>query len=880
MTTPIEIPFDDRGTTARLVAVLERLDKAFGKVEDSADDAQKAVAGVGTAAAKSKSDIEKAVEAMRKADQLKGGFWDDNGDRINRFASGLAGAAGAIAGVATGAAAMGAAFVAVARQGEDTQRAMDALGGSYALVRAATRDTVDAQAAFSARLTLTNSGLRISGQELATVARYARDHRQATETADQALQRLTQSLREGEQGGLRQFGISVSQNATRAMTFESALRQMARANAEAGPVARTFSEDVTRLGSAVVDAGGALASFITRATGLQGILSSIADRFRQVANDARELTQTTEDQDQQRRRQGQRQTALQGFGAAQGQLGRALDAAGLSRDLLRGINPAGLTPEQQTTLAQRMAALARVTQGAQAVPVSTDLIAQRARVGLAGGGADRGPMGSLTSDADLDAMAAAVRVGRRGGDIQAQNRAQLEAGVRAFVEEARRTAGQNAADAAAAARAQQQGQQGPRDSAPTGAAASNPIDVMLARLALGRVNETINMHGLASPDGERDRATRWAQIQGLLRAAEDTGHRLQETELARIQRLTAARQAYHDAVMEALREEAQIRQGLDQKTAEGIERNSDLQRRAFDRARTELERQRAMMDLDTTQAAIQAGSGSAYIPTAFGIFRGQNPADRRARLGTRASALEGNINNTTLAISDAQSAITSARTEAQRLAAESRRNELLQQRITLYGELQQVEQQQLEIDRQSTQYTREFADSMVNALGSTADAFAGAAVAALEGSKTWGEALNEMLRDTLRSLAKESIVQALKNTAIGLGMLAVGNIPASTNAFAAAGMWAAVGVASGAGIAAMGPPPDKSKAKTSGGSDRAASADKPRAGSDAGQPLVLNISVSGALFNEGVEEGIVQGLDRAAARGVLPRYAQTLGGRD
>lgn len=883
------------GTSGALPKTAAELKKTADEQRKAAEAADKATAAL----SRNRSEIEKTIEAMRRADGLRGGFWDDNGDRINRFAQGMAGATAAVMGTAAAALAVGAGFVHAAEQGEQNQRAMDALGGAYALVRDATNDTVDAQSAFAARLTLTNSGLRISGQELATVARYARDHRQATETADQALQRLTQSLREGEQGGLRQFGISVSQNATRAMTFESALRQMARANAEGSPVARTFSEDVTRMGSAVVDAGGALASFIGRATGLQGILSSIADRFRQIANDARELTQTTEDQEQQRRSQGQRTTAMQAFGAAQGELGRALDAAGLSRDLMRGLNPGGLTPAQQTALAQRLSAIARQTQGAQAVPVSSDLLVQRTRVGLGAGPRAGGAFsiqggavplspGDLAADADLDAMAAAVTAGRRGGGIQGQNRALLETALRSILAERNQQAAQNAE---AAARAAAPPAQGPRDSAPTGAAASNPMDVLLARIALGRINEQMRTGpfsdlieaGYRAPRGDAEQATVQDRLQALLRVAEDTGHRLQETELARLQRITAARQAYHDAVIEMLREEAQHRQGIDQKASEAIERNTERQQRLMRQMLSGIERDRSEFGLDVTDADLSAQRSSRFVGDSLGQFFGRmDPEERRRRLMSQQAAYKGAIGSTDQAIAEADSAAAGARTETERLAAEQRRNDLLQQRITLYGQLQQVEQQQMEIDRQNTQYTREFSDAMVGALGSTADAFAGAAVAALEGSKSMGEAMNEMLRGTLKSLAKQSIVEFLKNTAIGFGMLAVGNVPASTNAFAAAGLWAAVGVAAGAGVAAMGPPPEKGKAAAgrSGDTGRAASADKPRGAAEGGGPLVLQINVSGALFNEGVEDAIVQGVDRAAARGVLPRYAQTLQGRD
>ena len=91
-------------------------------------------------------------------------------------------------------------------------------------------------------------------------------------------------------------------------------------------------------------------------------------------------------------------------------------------------------------------------------------------------------------------------------------------------------------------------------------------------------------------------------------------------------------------------------------------------------------------------------------------------------------------------------------------------------------------------------------DSVFQALES---AFASSVSAWLDGSKSMGEAALGMVQDVARALTMEAIVQGLKQTALGLSALAVGS-PTAVGHFAAAGKWAAVGVAAGVAGAASG----------------------------------------------------------------------------
>lgn len=204
-------------------------------------------------------------------------------------------------------------------------------------------------------------------------------------------------------------------------------------------------------------------------------------------------------------------------------------------------------------------------------------------------------------------------------------------------------------------------------------------------------------------------------------------------------------------------------------------------------------------------------------------------------------------------------------------------NGLMRQRIEIQRALAQSTQDLAAAQEAQSSQLDEFASKMESALGATSDAFAEAVVAAAEGSKGFGAAMEDMLRSTLKALLKMSIVEALKNTALGLGHLASFNYPGAASAFAAAGAWAAVGVASGIGTAAMAKPaapastglaPSGTGSGVGARPDTAARPDRRDSG-----PLQLNITVSGAIFETRHEvlQGIARGMTEARVHGYLPR---------
>ena len=105
-----------------------------------------------------------------------------------------------------------------------------------------------------------------------------------------------------------------------------------------------------------------------------------------------------------------------------------------------------------------------------------------------------------------------------------------------------------------------------------------------------------------------------------------------------------------------------------------------------------------------------------------------------------------------------------------------------------------------DIARQAAEELQAINDSVFQALEG---ALSSSVNAWLDGSKSMGQAALDMVKNVAMALASEAIVQGLKQTALGLSALAVGS-PTAVGHFAAAGKWAAVGVAAGVVGAASG----------------------------------------------------------------------------
>jgi hypothetical protein len=255
---------------------------------------------------------------------------------------------------------------------------------------------------------------------------------------------------------------------------------------------------------------------------------------------------------------------------------------------------------------------------------------------------------------------------------------------------------------------------------------------------------------------------------------------------------------------------------------------------------------------DSTRAALESmGRG----------VRGREGGERVAALRQQSEALRAMLENNRLAID-------SARELGQ---GEARINDLYAARAELLTANSENMRMLNEATGETSNGLTEFGDAMKAHLEQVTEAFGEGIAAALEGTKSFAQSMEEMLRSQLRSLVKEAVVHGLKHTALGIGKLASQDYPGAALEFATVAAWTAVGVAAGAGLSAMGPPPGAQGAApkpASASSDRAARADSGAPGG--GGPLNLTINVSGAAFTDaGVQRAVSESIREAAANGYL-----------
>lgn len=133
------------------------------------------------------------------------------------------------------------AAVATARQG----RALELLGADYAQVERQTMGLVSAQEALEARGKLTNSGLRVTGEQLGLLTRAAREYAQSTGTeVTQALEQLTDAVGEASEDQLRKFNLRLAEGLPRQEAFNASLDQLRQRFAGAAPAALAADERI------------------------------------------------------------------------------------------------------------------------------------------------------------------------------------------------------------------------------------------------------------------------------------------------------------------------------------------------------------------------------------------------------------------------------------------------------------------------------------------------------------------------------------------------------------------------------------------------------------------------------------------------------------
>lgn len=203
-------------------------------------------------------------------------------------------------------------------------------------------------------------------------------------------------------------------------------------------------------------------------------------------------------------------------------------------------------------------------------------------------------------------------------------------------------------------------------------------------------------------------------------------------------------------------------------------------------------------------------------------------------------------------------------------------NELLRQRIGIQTALAQSNRDLVAAQEEQMSGFAVVGEKLLGVLDGVAEGVGESVVAAFEGSKSFGEAMEEMARATLRAVAKMAIVEALKNAAMAVAAAATYRYDAAAQHGIAAGLWTAVGGAAVGGVAAMGTG-QKPAASAGGGAPaaraegggRAARADDRATG---GGPLTLVLNVSGAAFTDaGVQQAAAVAIREAAGNGFLRR---------
>lgn len=712
------------------------------------------------------------------------------------------------------------------------EQALRALGPAYALVQQQTRGTVTAEQAWQVQQRLTQSGLRVSAQELANITMRAREYARATGTeTTQALEQLTDALRQGGGEEIRKFGITVQTGITRTEGFQSALRQLDVQARATTPSQVTVAESQERLNRALDESKTKLQAFIAEKTDLQ-------DFFEQFTSWLEDATKNSDSLGQSLAR------------VARGIASETTAGGNLERGAL------------DVAIGSTAAGFVRRLGGQQGAENEADVLTSIIGESFLGGGfgisaslaRPQGQSGTPGTSRDPTRLRGAAAL------QAAQQRAQREARQRA--EAAQAAARTRAADEARALEEERR-----RQAALDRAAQLAPVDpnqLRAARLGLNaaRIDALAAGQGdalgidraVATPTDQRDR-----RLAALRTAATSTGAQRGENEVARLNRLAAATREYVATLRQYRDEDERVAEQLRVSAeAEGTRRREleESNRTLVDTMRRERTERLGMLD---EERQVNRARDAAENPGGRGDARRQQ--DRLRELGELRGAFQELLAQTDARLQQAQ--------------AEGRDqgeiNTLMQERLGLLRSLSGATQELTAIQREQNAATIAFKDSMVSALSGVADGFGAAAVAALDGEKSFGDAMAGMLREQAKALAKQAIIETLKNTALGFYNLGIGNVPGALSNFKAAGLWAAVGLAAGVTVAATSSPATGAAGGASQGSTRSAGVERAARPEQGGGPLVLNINVSGAVFTgDEITEVVSRGVRRGVATGRLP----------
>lgn len=249
-------------------------------------------------------------------------------------------------------------FVSAAAAAEQHQRALMMLGDAWERVRAETNGAISAEQALRVQQELTQSGLRVSGDELASLTRFAREYaNNGLLPVDQVLGQLTEALRSGAPDAMRRFGVSVHEGTTRGQAMEQMLRQLHTQQSGLRPQAQTLAESQRDLGRAFVEATDGIINMFTRGGGLSGLLQTLAGNVRDLARELRDpaflTTAATGTTNHDQARDAATEAATARYGASLGRLRGAASRRGDSALANVELPRAGdISPEQMARLSE------------------------------------------------------------------------------------------------------------------------------------------------------------------------------------------------------------------------------------------------------------------------------------------------------------------------------------------------------------------------------------------------------------------------------------------------------------------------------------------------------------------------------------------------
>lgn len=747
---------------------------------------------------------------------------------------------------------------------ERHQQALGALGAAYGEVQRATLGSVSAEQAWQAQQRVAQAGIQLTAQELAAVTQRAREYARTTGTdLNQALEQLADQLVDpGEE--LRKFGITLQSGLTRTEGIRSALAQLTQQVSATARPTLTAAEAQEQFNRSLGRATDEVGAFLARAVGLTEFFAQTATYLDEITDGTRSWTEALGDAVQ-----GTVTEALGGRSTTSRTAGQAGNFASAYNQSVDALRRAGVDTRAYP-MAGQLSTLSREEQQRVLEIVQGDLRRSQEQQRLTGGSRNAPRAGAALFGTDIDE---ARRLPSIGGEIVAERglgaAASSQEQITALGTQARTRAERERREREAAARAERERRERERRQQIERelAAMVAPVDsdaVRRARVDFEQAQLEAQAAGVGGALGALGRAAtpeavRQRRLDVLRRSATETDARRGENEVARLQRLTAATREYLTALQQYRQEderlETQIRSSAQaekdrlETIVEGLRTGQDATRRRMtDTLATADEELQTRRQMD-----------AALDPSARGDTR--RSQERMRDLLELRRAYQDLLEQT-------DQRLTQARAEGR---DQGEINTLMQERLGLLRSLSGATQELTAIQREQNAATIAFKDSMVSALSGVADGFGAAAVAALDGEKSFGDAMAGMLREQAKALAKQAIIETLKNTALGFYNLGIGNVPGAVSNFKAAGLWAAVGLAAGVTVATTAPSGAGAAGGGAQGSTRSAGVERAARPEQGGGPLNLTIAISGAVFtDDGITEAVSRGVRRAAATGRLP----------